>query len=81
MCRQSSLPAQLVPILTDYQLESVALHALYPGGRRPSVKVRTFSDLPEAGVDRDDWAQMWTLNHVVQPYVGRSRNDESEKTL
>jgi len=35
---------QLVSMLSDYQLESVELHALYPGGRRPSVKVRTFSD-------------------------------------
>jgi DNA-binding transcriptional LysR family regulator len=44
MCRAELAAGQLVPILTDYQLESVALHALYPGGRRPSVKVRTFSD-------------------------------------
>jgi DNA-binding transcriptional LysR family regulator len=44
MCRAELDAGQLVSILCDYQLESVELHALYPGGRRPSVKVRTFSD-------------------------------------
>ena len=44
MCRAELDAGQLVSILSDYQLEPVELHALYPGGRRPSVKVRTFSD-------------------------------------
>ena len=44
MCRAELDAGQLVSILSDYQLESVELHALYPGGRRPSVKIRTFVD-------------------------------------
>ena len=44
MCRAELDTGQLVSILSDYQLESVELHALYPGGRRPSVKIRTFVD-------------------------------------
>ena len=35
---------ELVPILHDYQLDPVDVHAVYPGGRRPSIKVRAFSD-------------------------------------
>jgi DNA-binding transcriptional LysR family regulator len=31
-------------ILPDYQLDPVDVHAVYPGGRRPSLKVRAFSD-------------------------------------
>jgi DNA-binding transcriptional LysR family regulator len=35
---------ELVALLSDYQLDWVELHAVYPGGRRPSLKVRAFSD-------------------------------------
>jgi DNA-binding transcriptional LysR family regulator len=44
MCRAEIEAGEIVAILSDYQLDSVELHAVYPGGRRPSLKVRTFSD-------------------------------------
>jgi DNA-binding transcriptional LysR family regulator len=44
MCRAELEAGELVAILTDYELDWVALHAVYPGGRRPSLKVRAFSD-------------------------------------
>jgi DNA-binding transcriptional LysR family regulator len=44
MCRAELATGELVPILHDYQLEPVDVHAVYPGGRRPSIKVRAFSD-------------------------------------
>ena len=44
MCRAELEAGELVAILSDYQLDWVEVHAVYPGGRRPSLKVRTFSD-------------------------------------
>jgi DNA-binding transcriptional LysR family regulator len=44
MCRTELEAGKLVAILPGYQLEGVELHAVYPGGRRPSLKARTFSD-------------------------------------
>jgi DNA-binding transcriptional LysR family regulator len=44
MCRTELEAGEIVPILSDYQLDWVELHAVYPGGRRPSLKVRTISD-------------------------------------
>ena len=44
MCRSELEAGEVVPILSDYQLDWVELHAVYPGGRRPSLKVRTISD-------------------------------------
>jgi DNA-binding transcriptional LysR family regulator len=44
MCRAELEAGEFVAILSDYQLEWVELHAVYPGGRRPSLKVRAFSD-------------------------------------
>jgi DNA-binding transcriptional LysR family regulator len=44
MCRAELEAAELVAILSNYQLDWVELHAVYPGGRRPSLKVRAFSD-------------------------------------
>ena len=44
MCRAELEAGDLVPILSSYQLDWVELHAVYPAGRRPSLKVRTFSD-------------------------------------
>jgi DNA-binding transcriptional LysR family regulator len=44
MCRAELEAGELVAILSDYQLDGVELHAVYPGGRRPSLKVRAFSD-------------------------------------
>ncbi len=44
MCRAELEGGELVAILSNYQLDGVELHAVYPGGPRPSVKVRAFSD-------------------------------------
>jgi DNA-binding transcriptional LysR family regulator len=44
MCRDELEAGELVAILSDYQLDWVEVHAVYPGGRRPSLKVRAFSD-------------------------------------
>jgi DNA-binding transcriptional LysR family regulator len=44
MCRAELEAGELVAILSDYQLEGVDLHAVYPGGRRPSLKARALSD-------------------------------------
>jgi DNA-binding transcriptional LysR family regulator len=44
MCRDELEAGELVATLCDYQLDSVDLHAVYPRGRRPSLKVRGFSD-------------------------------------
>jgi DNA-binding transcriptional LysR family regulator len=44
MCRAELEAGELVAILSNYQLDWVELHAVYPGGRRPSLKVRVFSD-------------------------------------
>jgi DNA-binding transcriptional LysR family regulator len=44
MCRAELSSGELVAILPDYRLEPVDVHAVYPGGRRPSLKLRAFSD-------------------------------------
>ena len=44
MCRAELEAGEVVAILSDYQLDWLELHAVYPGGRRPSLKVRAFSD-------------------------------------
>ena len=44
MCRAELESGELCPILLDYELDQVDVHAVYPGGRRPSLKVRAFSD-------------------------------------
>ena len=44
MCRAELEAGELGAILSNYQLDWVELHAVYPGGRRPSLKVRAFSD-------------------------------------
>jgi hypothetical protein len=41
-------------ILSDYQLDPVEVHAIYPGDRRPSLKVRAFSDYLAAKQIADD---------------------------
>jgi DNA-binding transcriptional LysR family regulator len=35
---------KLVPLLRDYDLDPVDIHAVFPGGPRPSAKVRAFMD-------------------------------------
>jgi DNA-binding transcriptional LysR family regulator len=44
MCRAELEAGDLVPILSNYQLAWVELHAVYPSGRGPSLKVRALSD-------------------------------------
>jgi DNA-binding transcriptional LysR family regulator len=51
MCRAELEAGEVVAILSDYQLDWVELYAVCPGGRRPSVKVRTFSDYFAALLD------------------------------
>jgi len=51
MCGAELDAGALLPILTDYQLDPIEIHAVYPGGRRPSLKVRAFSDYLAAALD------------------------------
>jgi len=44
LCRQDLLAGRVVQILDNFPLQSVELHAVYPAGRRPSLKVRAFVD-------------------------------------
>ncbi|HEX9463662.1 MAG TPA: LysR substrate-binding domain-containing protein [Alphaproteobacteria bacterium] len=44
MCRAEIERGEVRQILADYELDSVDVHALYPAGPRPSLKVRAFSD-------------------------------------
>jgi DNA-binding transcriptional LysR family regulator len=50
MCRAELEAGEVVPILSDYQLAWVELHAVYPAGRRPPLKARIFSDHLAAGL-------------------------------
>ena len=54
MCRAELEAGELVTILGNYQLDGVELHAVYPGGRRPSLKARVFSDYLAAQLKRKD---------------------------
>lgn len=44
MCNAELRAGMLVALLTDYALEPVGVHAVLPGGPRPSAKVRAFTD-------------------------------------
>ncbi|HEX4533777.1 MAG TPA: LysR family transcriptional regulator [Rhizomicrobium sp.] len=44
MCAAEVKAGTLVPLLGDYRLEPVDVHAIFPGGPRPSAKVRAFVD-------------------------------------
>ncbi len=44
MCDAELRSGRLVALLTDYGLEPVEVHAVLPGGLRPSTKVRAFTD-------------------------------------
>ena len=44
MCRAEIERVELCSILSNYELEPVEVHAIYPAGPRPSPKVRAFSD-------------------------------------
>jgi DNA-binding transcriptional LysR family regulator len=44
MCKAELASGALVRILGDCELDPIDVHAVYPAGPRPSIKVRTFSD-------------------------------------
>ena len=44
MCAAEVKSGALVALLTDYALEPVDVHAIFPGGPKPSAKVRAFVD-------------------------------------
>jgi DNA-binding transcriptional LysR family regulator len=44
MCGPELKAKQLMPLLRDYRLDPVDVHAVFPGGPRPSTKVRAFVD-------------------------------------
>jgi DNA-binding transcriptional LysR family regulator len=44
MCRAELERGEVHAILSDYLLEPVDVHAVYPAGLRPAPKVRAFSD-------------------------------------
>jgi DNA-binding transcriptional LysR family regulator len=44
MCAAEVKAGQLVPLLRDYTLDPIEIHAVFPGGPRPSAKVRAFVD-------------------------------------
>jgi DNA-binding transcriptional LysR family regulator len=44
MCAAEIKAGALVPLLRAYKLEPVDVHAVFPGGPRPSTKVRAFVD-------------------------------------
>jgi len=44
MCGPELKAKQLIPLLRDYTMDPVDVHAVFPGGPRPSAKVRAFVD-------------------------------------
>ena len=44
MCRKELEHGEVRAVLSDYLLEPVDVHAVYPAGPRPTPKVRAFSD-------------------------------------
>jgi DNA-binding transcriptional LysR family regulator len=44
MCRTELERGEVRPVLSDYALEPVDVHAVYPAGPRPAPKARAFSD-------------------------------------
>jgi DNA-binding transcriptional LysR family regulator len=44
MCAAEVRGKKLVPLLCDYDLDPVDIHAVFLGGPRPSTKVRAFVD-------------------------------------
>lgn len=51
MCREEVRRGALVVLLPDYQLEAAEVHAVFPGGPRPSAKVRAFVDFLASALD------------------------------
>ena len=46
MCEAEIKAGTLVPLLRHYTLDPVEVHAVFPGGPRPSTKVRALVDFP-----------------------------------
>jgi DNA-binding transcriptional LysR family regulator len=44
MARDAIKAGTLVPLLRAYKLPSIEVHAVFPGGPRPSAKVRALVD-------------------------------------
>jgi DNA-binding transcriptional LysR family regulator len=53
MCRAELERGEIRAILPDHQLAPIDVHAVYPAGRRPSAKVRAFSDHLAARLQRE----------------------------
>jgi DNA-binding transcriptional LysR family regulator len=51
MCAAELRSGTLVALLPGYALEPVEVHAVFPGGPRPSFKVRAFADYMAAAFD------------------------------
>lgn len=51
MCAAELRSGALVPVLAGYALEPVQVHAVFPGGPRPSYKVQAFADYMAAALD------------------------------
>jgi DNA-binding transcriptional LysR family regulator len=51
MCSAELQSGALVALLTDYALEPVDVHAVFPGGPHPSAKVQAFTDYMLAAFD------------------------------
>jgi len=45
---------RLIPLLRDYKLDPVDIHAVFPGGPRPSAKVRAFVDFLAERLKKSD---------------------------
>ncbi len=50
MCRAELECGEIQPILRDYELDPVDVHAVYPAGPRPSPKVRAFTEYLETAL-------------------------------
>lgn len=51
MCAAELRSGELVALLPDYALEPVEVHAVFPGGPRPSYKVQAFTDYMTAALN------------------------------
>jgi DNA-binding transcriptional LysR family regulator len=44
MCRTELAAGALIPVLNDYELDPIEVHAVYPAGPHPTAKVRALVD-------------------------------------